>query len=248
MANEIYRSRIINDIEYAIAEAKSAALAKHPGLTGRIRELVATNLLAPLLPAGFSIGSGKIVDTHGSQSGETDLIIYNKAILPPVLYSDRDGIFPVEACYYAIEVKSRLTASAIRDSIEKGRAILNLRWTGKLEGDSNRGPVVLVLLAFDSDLVEGGSEIDRYIQYDPTWATDPVLKAICVAGRGYWYHKTADNSWTGVAASADHDEVIDLISGVVNTLLLHPPSQRSALLGHYLSVERPATSTRGRDA
>lgn len=249
MANEIYRSRIINAINYAVAEARNAVLANHPGLIGRIRELVATNLLTPLLPAGFTIGTGKILDTQGAQSGETDLIIYNKAVLPPVLYSERDGTFPVESCYYAIEVKSQLTAAAVRDAIEKGRAILNLNWTGKQKTDyPNRAPVVLVLFAFGSDLAETSSEIERYTQYDPTWDRDPVLKALCVVGRGYWYHKQSDNGWVGVSANHDHDEVIDLVSGIVNTLIKSPPGQRAALLGHYLSIERPATFTKRRDA
>lgn len=203
-----------------------------------------------MLPAGFNIGTGKIVDTEGRQSSEADLIIYNRSVLPPVLYSDRDGIFPVESCYYAIEVKSQLTAANIRDALEKGRALLQLNWTGKQPTDfPNRAPVVLVLVAFDSDLAESSSEIERYTQYDPTWDRDPVIKALCVVGRGYWYHKQSDNGWVGCGPTTEHDEVIDLVSGIVNTILKSPPSQRAALLGHYLSNNRLGTFTnRRRDA
>lgn len=249
MANDIYRSRLINDVAYAVAEARNAVLANHPGLIGRIRELVATKLLTPMLPAGFSIGTGKIVDTEGRQGAETDLIIYNRSVLPPVLYSERDGIFPVESCYYAIEVKSQLTAANIRDAIGKGGALLNLNWTGKQPTEyPNRAPVVLVLFAFDSDLAVSSSEIERYTEHDPTWDRDPVLKALCVVGRGYWYHKQSDNGWVGCGPTAEHDEVIDLVSGIVNTILKSPTSQRAALLGHYLSKERATTFTNGRNA
>ena len=97
MANEIYRSRLISKIGYAIEEAKSAALLAHPGLTGRVREIVAATLITPMLPAGFEVGTGKIVDNSGHQSDEVDLVIYNRGVLPPVMYSERDGVFPVES-------------------------------------------------------------------------------------------------------------------------------------------------------
>lgn len=242
MPNEIYRSRLINDIRHAIAEAAAARLMNHPGLTGRIRELVASKILAPVLPAGFTFGTGKIVDSQNFQSDETDLVIYNRAVLPPVLYSERDGVFPVEACYYAIEVKSKVTAEAVRDAIRKGKSILELNAARKLANNrSNQGPVVLVLFAFDSDLSEQSSELERYIQHDPTWDTDPVLKAICVVGRGYWYHKQEENCWVASQGDSEHDEVIELVSGIVNTLLKHPASQRAALLGQYLVTPRPVT-------
>src|SRR5688572_20646160 len=205
-------------------------------MVGKIRELVAGKLLTPILPLGFDIGTGKIVDTLGNQSSETDLIIYSRSILPPVLFSERDGVFPCEACYYAIEVKSRLTAANLKDALEKGRSIINLGWAAR---SSNRIPVVLVLFAFDSDLSLGSSEIERYCEHDSEWDTAPILKAICVAGRGYWYHHAVDNCWVGNPATAEHDEVIDLLSGIVNTMLKNPPYTRSALLGHYLCANRP---------
>src|SRR5882724_8559046 len=110
MANTIYRNRIINNIAHAVREASDAAAVEHPGLVGRIREVTIERLLAPMLPAGFQAGTGKVVNNRGDQSNEVDIVIYNGSVLPPVLYSQRDGVFPIESSYYAIEVKSRLTA------------------------------------------------------------------------------------------------------------------------------------------
>lgn len=86
MPNELYRNRMLNDIDYAVREAKSAALLAHNGLVGRVRELMVSRLLAPMLPAGFEVGTGKITNAVGALSQETDLVIYNRSILPPVFY------------------------------------------------------------------------------------------------------------------------------------------------------------------
>lgn len=241
MPNKIFRDRLVNNIDYAIRESKNASEVAHHGLVGRIRELISSKLLMPMLPRGFEIGTGKIVDHQGNQSAETDLVIYNRAVLPPILYSDRDGIFPVESSYYALEVKSRLTATEVQDAIKKGRAITALKRQSQQPSDfPNRIDTVLVLFAFSSDLAEGSSELHRYAQYDEGWLRDPVIKAICVVGRGYWYHKAEANCWVATATSPEHDEVIELISGIGNTLLRNPADRRLAMLGNYLMRERPA--------
>lgn len=244
MPNNIFRNRLINDISYALKEANAASAVEHPGMVGRIRELVAAHFLKPMLPAGFECGTGKIVDSQGQQSAETDLVIYHRAILPPVLYSERDGVFPVESSYYSIEVKSRVTASEVKDTIRKGRTVIDLNYPGKQTAEfRNRTGTVLVLFGFGSDLSESSSELDRYAEHDPDWLLDPIVKAICVVGRGYWYHSSDRKGWVFHAPSSDCDEVIDLVSGIVNTLLKHPPFQRAALLGHYLMLQREATLT-----
>ena len=80
----------------------------HPGMKGKIREIAVKNLFKPLLTKNIAIGSGKIVDHRGIQSKETDVILYSNDIHPAILYSEHDdiGLFPVETCLYAIEVKS----------------------------------------------------------------------------------------------------------------------------------------------
>ncbi len=102
MANPIFRQRAIDLVRGAIREAQSASLLDHSGLVGRVREIVVNNLVKPFLPSAFDVGTGKIADSKGFQSRETDLVIYSKAVLPPVLYSERDGVFPAEASFYAI--------------------------------------------------------------------------------------------------------------------------------------------------
>ncbi|MDL2123529.1 MAG: hypothetical protein LWX51_10695 [Deltaproteobacteria bacterium] len=232
MPNKIYRDRLINNISYAVKEAATAQTLKHPGITGRIRELLVSHLYEPVLPAGYEIGTGKICNNYGDISGEVDLIIYNKSILPPVMHSEREGIFPFEACYYAFEVKSMVSAKQIKDAINKGKKIINI-----VPGNNKHNviPVVLTFFAFNSDLSgKGITEIERYAKYDPNWKNDPVIKAICIVGKGYWYHNQNISGWTFHPPSSDFDEVVDIISGTVNTLAKNPAYLRKALLGHYL--------------
>lgn len=246
MPNKIYRDRLTNQIDYAVKEVGNAAAVEHPGLVGRIRELSAAHIFGPLLPSGFEIGTGKICDSSGNQSNETDLIIYNRSILPPVLYSERDGVFPIEACFYSIEVKSRASASGIQDAIRKGKMLLSLDYvSADADKPQNVSMVVLTFFAFGSDLADSGiSELQRYAKYDPDWQEKPILKAICVVGKGYWYHSRIDGCWIHHPATQIHDEVIDLVSGVVNTLSLARSQMRQAMLGHYLMLNRATTPVR----
>lgn len=121
MPHSIFRERLLNKIRYAIEEAGAIAHVDHAGLRGRFRELVSSELLLPMLPQGYSIGGGKICDHLGGLSSEADLVIYNASVLPPIMYSAHDGVFPLEACFYSIEVKSRLTAEEVKDAYAKGK-------------------------------------------------------------------------------------------------------------------------------
>lgn len=239
MANEFYRNRLINNIKHAVQEARDAAKVNHPGLQGRIRELAAGSILKPLLLAGFEIGNGKITDQEGGQSSEIDIIIHNKAILPAILYSPSDGLYPIEACYQAVEIKTRASAANVRDAIEKGRSVHALTFAGKENAPSaNVCPAASLLFAFDTDLKAGSSELERYSTLDPDWAVDPVLKAICVVGSGYWYFSIERTGWWFHPPTPEFDEVIDFVSGVVNQSAINPPFLRLSRLGYYLMLER----------
>jgi hypothetical protein len=253
MTNQLFRDRLVNSIRHAISEAQNASKVEHSGVRGRIREIAASSIFLPMLPGGFEIGTGKICDRHGQQSPETDLIIYNRAILPPVLYSERDGLFPIEASFYAVEIKSVITATEVRDAIRKGKAILDLDYEMPLGPDSVTGkalvnkPVLLSLFGFDSDLAQSGmTEIQRYANYDPLWNTDPVLRVICVIGRGYWYFKRDRAGWVFHPATELHDEVIDFVGNIGNSLTrkVSAREREGQPLGQYLMRERPVQTFR----
>jgi len=231
-----------------IAGARGAAGVDHPFLQGRIREIALENLFKPLLPTGFEMGTGKVIDNRGIQSPEIDLIIYSRSVLPTIMYSERGrlGLFPAEACFYAIEVKSRATAQEIQDAIEKAESLRNLQY---LAGEyTTRGvaiihhitPIIPVFFAFTTDLAESGkSELDRYRENDPNFEVDPRIRAVCVVGRGYWRFQPDDErgQWIFHSPTPDHDEVIDFLSGVINTIPDSLAKRGHPRLGNYLMLE-----------
>jgi hypothetical protein len=126
MPSPLLRQEYIANIRNALQRSASASSLEHRGLEGKVREIFAEDLLTPILFPGTEIGSGKIVDSEGSLSAETDLVIYSRSTLPPYAYGHSIGVFPVESCIYAIEVKSTLTASEVRGSIEKAQILRRL--------------------------------------------------------------------------------------------------------------------------
>lgn len=228
MSNEIFRNELIKEIQAAIRAYEDAAMLDHPGLRGRVREIVTEKLLKPILPPGIEIGTGKITDSKNNFSAETDLIIYSRLTLPPLIYGHSTGVFPVESCLYAIEVKSQLNATELKSSIDKFKRLRSLQYLESfypLNFVNPIGPacsfVIPALFAFSTDLSESGkTEIERYRENDETADISPIIPVLCVPGRGYWWFKgnEPDKKWIHHPPSENYDEVIDFIGGLANTI------------------------------
>ena len=80
----------------------------HQGEKGILREAFLRRLLETLLPPHFGVGSGLIVDRWNRQSSQTDLLVYDKRRLPPLLEQNGHGIYPIDAVLRVLEVKSTL--------------------------------------------------------------------------------------------------------------------------------------------
>ena len=225
-------------VQSALAAASHAAAIKHPGLKGEVREILVRELLRPLLPPTFAFGTGKVVDHQGNESAQMDVVVYDRAVLPPMLFSDSalTGLFPVEACVYAVEVKSQATAGAWRDSVTKAKLLAGLAYLPDIYGNE-RPRAIPMLFAFATNLRSGATaqgELTRWKSATPTSAPDvaPPLGVVCVAGQGYgvWFpHKPYD--WMN--APGDNSEIVQWMIGVSNTLyeaVGRSPSQ----FGHYL--------------
>lgn len=239
MPNEIFRRRLVSAVLNAQRSFLDVAAVDHAGIRGRVREIVTGQLLSIVLPSQFKIGTGKIVDCNGAQSAETDVVVYNDSLLPSILYSERDGIFPVEACFLAMEVKSRLTAGELDDAIAKAARLRSLSYQSGMFNDEHEAlpheltPAINALFAFKSDLT-GKSELDRYAERDPDWKSNPLLRAICVAGHGYWWFHSKKNRWFEHAPNQNSEEIVEFLALAANTVI-HSSSRRGApRLGKYL--------------
>lgn len=245
MANELIRNEFKNNVRSALTSARNADQIGHAGLTGRAREVFVQQMLRPVLPPYAEFGSGKIVDSQGHTSAETDVIIYSRQTLPPLLFESGFGVYPAEACVYAIEVKSRLTAGELASTIEKFQRLRDFVYLPVALNAAFQAaggptpPVIPLLFAYDTDLT-AKDELERYRELDGEADTKPAVPILCVAGRGYWWFKPNEprEKWIKHLPTADHEEVIELIGGIANTI----PDQISAKgrprFGNYLIEPR----------
>ncbi len=249
MANQLLRNEMRKEIASALQAFADIGSIDHSGLRGRIREIITEKLLKPILPPGVEIGTGKITDSLGHLSAETDIIIYSRLTLPPLVYGHSTGLFPVEACIYSIEVKSTLTAAELKDSLEKVRKLRSLKYLNSfypLNFINPIGPpssfVIPALFAFSSDLVlDQLSEIERYRKYDSNADSAPLIPVLCIPKRGYWWFKPdePDKKWICHPPTSDFDEIIDFIGGLANTIPIQIIKKGQPQYGNYIIQPRP---------
>lgn len=248
MANQLIRNEVKKEVLSALRAFADIDAIDHSGLKGRIREIITEKLLKPILPPGVEIGNGKITDSFGNLSAESDIVIYSRQTLPPLIYGHATGLFPVEACIYSIEIKSMLTASEIKDSLSKVKRLHTLKYRETfypLNFVKPIGPpssfVIPALFAFSTDLAEDGlTEIDRYRKYDLNADSSPLIPIFCIPKRGYWYFKSdeKDKKWIHHAPTSDFDEIIDFIGGIANTIPIEIIKKGQPYYGYYIIEER----------
>ena len=237
--NKTFRELYMNEIERMMRESREIEDLEHKGIKGKVREIGIGKILERFLPTNLKVGNGNIQDWNGNQSNETDLIVYNKDILPPVLFDENLGIYPIESVVYAIEVKSTSKRREVETTIEKFNNLSKL--DSKYE-DS----IHTAYFAYKSDL-SGKSELARYAELDNIY--EPKIQVICVAGEGYYFcnsyiyngntnFRFVKNDketivsgtrmvvWYGKRKN-DYSGIIDFIAGILNTT-------RSYAIGNYL--------------
>lgn len=174
-------------------------------MAGNVRQILIEKLLVPLLPEGVHIGSGKVTDSSGNLSSETDIIIYDRRTVPPILYDEKIGVFPIETIYYVIEIKTTLTKSEFDKSIRNGQKLRSLR-----------GPQPhSALFAFNSDL-KNSKDSDRFIQAQKDMLVPLPINIFCVVGReyGFW-----DHVWKVLPDTDNNDVIVGFLVGIINTVV-----------------------------
>ncbi|MFA0963255.1 DUF6602 domain-containing protein [Roseivirga sp. BDSF3-8] len=221
MAHKTYQELMKLEIAACLAKSDAAENISHMPTRGATLEFGLCEIISKFLPHGWDIGKGKIIDNKGAESADTDIIIYNKTIIPPAMLYATSGLYPVESCGYAIEVKTTSTKKGVRSTYDNFK---RLRQIGKDNGKD----LLTVYFARKSNL-KRESELDRYKKIDPKFNTDPVIKIICVLGQGYWYFspefkgaQLVGFKWRFVEGLKDGFELAWLISGIINTLTPGP--------------------------
>ena len=221
MDDNQYKSLLRSRIESAISQANATKGISHKGLKGEILEILIRDLFRPLLPADIGVGCGQIFEYYNKRlSNQQDVILYDKSILPPILFEESSGIFPVESVLYTIEIKTTLTASELRTSHEAAKKLNEFCYLPGLkdhEGIEQHHHIEKarsVIFALNSDLTGSGkNEAERY---RAIYGEDyPYLRAICVAGKEYWFEKRG--TWIKLYTQESYDEILGFLGGVMNT-------------------------------
>ena len=124
--NKLYFRLVESRIKKALEDSKIAEEYDNQVLKGRAREIFISDLLKPFLSTNFEICTGHVIDSVNGHSRQIDIIIFDSRIIPPIMLTEGEGIIPYEAVLATIEVKTKLDAEKLKESIENARSIKTL--------------------------------------------------------------------------------------------------------------------------
>jgi hypothetical protein len=115
----------------------------HRGDAGRVREEAVKEFLRKQLPDRFAVASGEVIDSRGSRSGQTDVLIYDRSMTAPlVAFEHGDVLLAAESVLATVEVKTRLTADELELSLSGvGRLHLLQPWKSQWSPSRERGDI-----------------------------------------------------------------------------------------------------------
>jgi hypothetical protein len=123
---------------------------EHRGASGEAREQALQELLRLYLPGRAGVGDGFVVDAHGGESKQVDVVIYDEAVAS-VFTVGGTQFFPCETVIAVGEVKSRVdSVDDLADALGKIRSVKRLDRSNRGTNRVVTGPgISLEGLAFD---------------------------------------------------------------------------------------------------
>lgn len=224
-------TRLRIDAARALNMASNESRIQHPGLKGRLREILVANMLAPWLPPYVICGTGMIISAEAvqRQSTQDDIVIYDSSLVPPVLAS-RDapeGVFLFNGVLARVEVKSILSRVEISKFVKASIEISKLKFAIQegFTGGGLMGPLNM-LFAYQSDAT--GSESQDYqikriveVMKEEGAATgDGIVSVVCMPGYGLWkIARRADRSigWHRLDSGDPADHLAWFVATVSST-------------------------------
>ena len=190
MERTAIQKRISVIIGNLIRDVNSITDLNHPGIKGTLVESFNKNILGSFLTSQFGVGYGVIVNHLGVQSAQTDIIIYDKRILPPFIIAGDLGAYPIEGVIAAIEVKMQLDKTKLLQAEKSAKKLQNIvfdRKTCLLDYAKYPGMCCPPLCAVLSFGVSGLTDLDSF-KKGKIWIDKNIkhLFAICVANKFSW--------------------------------------------------------------
>lgn len=151
--NQHYKKLAESIIHFAISRSNDVSELNHSGLKGRAREIFAKNLLTPFLSPNVGICTGIVVDSQGGSSRQIDIIVYDKTLIPSLMFTNEEGIVPIESVLATIEVKSKLTREELLKSVQNSHSVKNLiaKFTEVMTEIPEKSSTICCVFSFSSD-------------------------------------------------------------------------------------------------
>jgi hypothetical protein len=106
------------------------SLFQHRGLQGEGNEVVLRDLITRFVPRRYGVGTGVVVDRHGTPSNQCDIVVYDTFLYPSLFSLTSVHLFPVDIVYATIEIKTTLDSTKVRG---KGGALDNVASVRRLD-------------------------------------------------------------------------------------------------------------------
>lgn len=103
------------------SEAIRRDFAIHRGAAGDRREDLVTNFLEHHLPKRFGVRRGFAISSDGWASKQADVLVVDQDNNAPLHPASSHELWPVEAVYALVEVKTRLPPRELKDAVDKCR-------------------------------------------------------------------------------------------------------------------------------
>lgn len=179
-------------IDFTLSRSKAASDLHHAGLRGRAREIFAKDLLTPFLSPNVGACTGTVVDSQGGSSRQIDIIVYDKTLIPSLMFTGEEGIVPIESVLATIEVKSTLTRGELSKSVRNAHSvkILKAKFAEVMSLTPEKSSPICCVFSFSSDS-KPETELDRLeeIVLEVNKETEDKiyvpLSAICVADTSF---------------------------------------------------------------
>lgn len=203
-----------------IEKIESLSDLDHKLAKGELRELFVADILKQFLTSQFDIGSGIVINQKGEQSRQTDIIIYDRRILPPFIKEQHLGVFPAESVLATIEIKSDLRKSDLLKAEDSAKIMLEVIYnpSSSLYKDYNIFRPICATFGFYGS---GIKELNDKIK-GKTWLNKNIenLKYVGLINRYSWI-KMNQTGWTGHMVDKTNHETKRFIAVLLDNVRTH---------------------------
>jgi hypothetical protein len=212
----LFLMHLENSRKLLIELAKSAAVLRHGGNLGTVREGFISNFLERNMPEAVSYHSGEIFDSQTGRSGQIDIVLHPNTS-PKLNVYGAINLFPAETVLAAIEVKSNLTNRHLKEALKSCSQVKKLERAWKRDSsqiiNSNTGKFInvnrvpYIVFAYKGPKVETLYKYMEKIMNEEKIQHENLPDLILVLDQGYCLEKKRSDE--GINSTKDHYNKLD---------------------------------------